>query len=454
LFTSLTRKISLLFILTFTAVAVIDSTIINFSIYSDVVVPISSNEIIFTLFFLVFASLGIILLNSVKKNILNQIKKMSVSLSLFHVIIFAVQILMIGIILAIILQMIFLNKYDLRLLQSSTILTHATALLFLIILVTLFVRWFRSRKNYTTSLYLVSFSLISISVILSLAYLEYQFSFSFSLDRKPYPIQSYVERQEIRPFSESLATIFDVTYLLSFIAIWIATAILLSEYRYKLGKIKYFTLMSIPMVYYLFTFQGYFGNLFSQLVLHYPVTFGVTYTLFFSSTKQIGALLFSLAFLTVSSLVTNERVRKSSLISAIGIAILFGSVEITTLQYRLYPPFGLVTEAFMPLGAYLLLVGLITSATSVARDAKLRKEFHKNAKSQIGLLKTIGITEMEKELLKDYKPVLARLDELEAVQYQPLEQSEVKQLIHDVLNELQSRENINPKKRPRTNNER
>jgi len=428
--------------LTFTAIAVIDSTIIKFSTYGDFVFPTSLNVIIFTLLFLVFASLGIILLNSVKKNILNEIKKMAISLGHFHVTIFAVQILMIGFILAIILQMVFLNKYDLRLLQSSTILTHASALVFLITLVTLFVRWFRARKNYTTGLYLLSFSLVSVSVILSVVYLEYQFSFSNSLSRKPYPLYSYITRQEIRPLSESLGTIFDVTYLVSFIAVWIATAILLSEYRYKLGRIKFFTLMSIPMAYYLFTFQGYFGNVFSQLVLHNPVDFGVAYTLFFSSTKQIGALLFSIAFLIVSSLVTNERVRKSSLISAIGIAILFGSVEITTLQYRLYPPFGLVTEAFMPLGAYLLLAGLITSATSVARDAKLRKEFYKNAMSQINLLKTIGITEMEKELLKDYKPVLARLNEVEDMQYQPLEQSEVKELIHDVLNEIQSRRKL------------
>jgi len=370
---------------------------------------------------------------------------MAVNMSHFHFIIFAVQMLMVGIILTIILQMVFLNKYDLRLLQTSTILTHVSALVFLITLVTLFARWFKSRVNSVTILYLISFSLISVSIILSLIYLEYQFSFSNSLDRKPYPIYSYITRQEIRPFSESLGTVFDITYLLSFFAIWIATAILLSEYRYKLGRIKYFTLMSIPMVYYLFTFQGYFGNVFSQLVLHYPVTFGVTYTLFFSATKQIGALLFSLAFLAAASLVTNERVRKSSLISAVGIAILFGSVEITTLQYRLYPPFGLVTEAFMPLGAYLLLVGLITSATSVARDARLRKEFYKSAMSQVSLLKTIGITEMEKELLKDYKPVLARLDKLEETQYQPLEQSDVKELIHDVLKELQSREKLRQK---------
>jgi len=37
---------------------------------------------------------------------------------------------------------------------------------------------------------------------------------------------------------------------------------------------------------------------------------------------------------------------------------------------------------------------------------------------------------------------LARLDEVEDIQYQPLEQSDVKQLIHDVLNEIQSRKKI------------
>ena len=202
-----------------------------------------------------------------------------------------------------------------------------------------------------------------------------------------------------------------------------------------------FTLISIPLIYYLFTFEGYFGNIFSQLFLHNPVAFGVSYNLIFSATKQIGALLFSLAFWTASSLVTNEGVRKSSLIAAIGIAILFGSIEISTLQYRLYPPFGLVTEAFMPLGAYFLFIGIFTAATSVARDAKLRKEFYKSAMSQFNLLKTIGITQMEKELLKEYKPILARSNELEEPQYQPLEPSDVKEIIHDVLQELQSKQN-------------
>ena len=47
---------------------------------------------------------------------------------------------------------------------------------------------------------------------------------------------------------------------------------------------------------------------------------------------------------------------------------------------------------------------------------------------------------MEKELLKEYKPVSARSNELEEPQYQQLEQSDVKEIIHDVLQELQTRE--------------
>ena len=103
-----------------------------------------------------------------------------------------------------------------------------------------------------------------------------------------------------------------------------------------------------------------------------------------------------------------------------------------------------MTEAFIPLGAYLLFVGIFTSATNVARDAKLRKEFYKSAMSQFNLLKTIGVTQMEKELLKEYKPVLARSNELSESQYQPLEQSDVKQIIHDVLQELQARQSQAP----------
>jgi hypothetical protein len=121
------------------------------------------------------------------------------------------------------------------------------------------------------------------------------------------------------------------------------------------------------------------------------------YIVSFSTTKQVGALLFSLSFWTAAALVYDNRVRQSLLISSIGMAILFGSLEITPLQYRVFPPYGLITEAFIPLGSYLLFVGIFTSAKHISRDAELRKEFHKRAASQLTLLKAIGVSQMEKE---------------------------------------------------------
>jgi hypothetical protein len=191
--------------------------------------------------------------------------------------------------------------------------------------------------------------------------------------------------------------------LSSFLIMWIATSIFLSQYRHKLGKIKYFSPISIPLIYYIFHFQNYFGDAIFSLLQSSPVFYSIIYILSFSATKQVGALLFSLSFWTAAALVYDIRVRQSLLLSSIGMAILFSSLEITPLQYRVFPPYGLITEAFIPIGSYLLFVGIFTSAKHISRDAELRKEFYKSAASQLTLLKAIGVSQMEKELEEETK---------------------------------------------------
>jgi hypothetical protein len=446
---TLTRWSSLIYILIFTAVAVIDLTIVNFSTFSGMELSPSMNVILFILFSMIFAISCILLLHSVRV-VVSKSNGLPSRLKHLHIMIIAVQGSILAIMIWIILQMSLLNKYHLAFLQASTYITHISALLFLVCLVSVFLSWLKSRRNFIMMLYTIAFSLISLNIVISMIYLEYQYSFTNSNFRKPYPITSYVIRQQITPLSESLATAYDVLSLSSFSVIWLATLSLLKEYRFKLGRVKFFVLLSIPLVYYLFPFQSYFGNIFSSIAVASPVAFGIIYVLTFSATKQVGALLFSLAFWTASSLVVKDRIRKSLLISAIGMVILFGSIDITVLQYRLYPPYGLVTQAFMPLGSYMLFIGIFTSATGVSRDAQLRKEFYKSAKSQLDLLKTIGITQMEKELLKEYKPMLNRSRILEKYDDPHLEQSDVREMIRDVLSELQSRE-VDAKSRSKLN---
>jgi hypothetical protein len=236
--------------------------------------------------------------------------------------------------------------------------------------------------------------------------------------------------------NQKLSTAFDIFSILSFSYMWIATAILLSHYRYKLGKIKYFVLICIPLIYYLFPFEAYFGNVFFSFILDSPIIYSIIYVLLFSATKQIGALFFSLFFLIASILVAKSKVRQSILISGIGMAIIFGTLEIATLQYTVYPPFGLITAACMPLGSYLLFIGILSSAQNISRNIELRKELYKNTNSQLSLLKEIGMAQMEKELLKKYQSITKHSSISEDVYHVNLEQGEIKEIIRDVLNEL------------------
>jgi hypothetical protein len=52
-------------------------------------------------------------------------------------------------------------------------------------------------------------------------------------------------------------------------------------------------------------------------------------------------------------------------------------VTYLAVQYTVYPPFGIITVAFIPLGTYLLAIGIYASAIYISGDAKLRKSFTK-----------------------------------------------------------------------------
>jgi hypothetical protein len=64
----------------------------------------------------------------------------------------------------------------------------------------------------------------------------------------------------------------------------------------------------------------------------------------------------------------------------------------------------------------LVLVGFLTSAVNVSQDGKLRRDFRKSAIAQLSPLSTIGIAQMEKELVKNFKSAEKRYANLETTQ--------------------------------------
>lgn len=433
---NLSKKQLFISVLIFTTILVFDATVVKFSSYSGVKIPMWLNVMIFIIFSTIFLISIPILLNYVMKTISRDLyQTVSTRLQYFHYIISTILIVTGSIILIIIFQILVLNRYNLILLEVQTYFSYLSALIFLSFLVFLFVGWLTVKRNYIIILYTIAFSLASVNLIVSLIYIQTYFSFSVLPDVKPYPITAYVVNIPGTVITESLSLAHDILSLSSFLFMWVATAILLSQYRYKMGKIRFFFLISIPLIYYIFPFQNYFGDIFFPLLFYSPVIFSVLYILIFSATKEVGAFLFGLSFWSASSLVHDERVKKSLLISFVGMVILFCSIEISPLRSHVYPPYGFITEAFLPVGAYLLLIGIFTSAKYISQDTRLRKEFYKSAETQLNLLKNIGVSQMEKEYEEKVK-FLHEQFKSSQIREPELEEEHIKQILHDVLNEL------------------
>jgi hypothetical protein len=438
---TITKRRAFTIILAITAIMVIDSTIINYFGFNIRELPTSSYVGIFVTFAILFVVIVIILISFVKAKDSEPRLKRGLAVKSSFIIVSLALCSLIGVLIIIIQPTMALRSYSILSLFAAVYVSHISALFFIIYLVITLVHWLITKKNKILSLYAISFTLTAITIITSLIYATYVLSYQPS-NIRPSSIHNSLIALPRSELAIYFGPTLDAISVISFVSVWMASAVLLNTYSSRIGKVKYWMIISVPLVYFLFPFEKSFVDIFQPLTISSPVLFGAIYFLFFSATKQIGALFFSLAFITASTLIAKGEMQKYLLITAIGIAVLFGSIEIDTLLYATYPPFDLVTISFMPMGAYLVFTGITVSATLLARDKELRKDFYKTAMSQLSLLKTIGVTQMERELIKSYKSVekRTRLEEIETTSN--FDSEDVREILRDVLNELYSKPKI------------
>ena len=412
---------------------VIDSTIVKYIGFSNKEYPTPVYVSIFIILAILFVATVIVLLGFVKSKNSESGLKRGLSVKTTYLIIAVTQFLLISIMVMIIQPTIALKSYNTLSLLAVVFISHITALFFLIMLVLTLVDWIMAKRDRLLSLYTISFSLTAIAIITSLIYATMVLSHQPS-NIRPLSIHNAfigLPRAEVAIY---FGPTLDIISILSFVSVWIASAVLLSTYSRRIGKIRYWAIISIPLIYFLFPFEKNVVDIFRSLVVSSPVLYGVLDVTIFSATKQIGALVFSLVFLAASSLVTKHEMQKYLLICAIGMAILYGSIEIDTLLFATYPPFGVVTVSFMPMGSYLLFTGILLSARLVARDKELRTEFYRSATNQLYLLKTFGVSEFEKQLMKDYKSIDKRTRSLE--KDRSIKKENVKEALHGLVDDM------------------
>ena len=335
--------------------------------------------------------------------------------SLVYKLVATVQYALIVILAALILQMVFTSSYYALFLKVVIWINYILAIGLMGLLSQRFLLWFKTNRNVVVFAYSIAMIMICASALLELVYVTTQFTHSFA---------GPIIRPALTPVA-SYHSAFDlfnrwnlVISIAAFIAMWTATVLLLHSYSRKFGRAKYWILVSIPLVYFLSQFQ----------------------IVFFDATTPVGGVLFGIAFWSVARSISTKAVKQYMMISAYGIMLLFSSNQAVGLTLIPYPPFGLITVSFFGLAAFLVFVGIYSTAISVAQDINLRKSIRGFTVQQTNLLDSIGTAQMEREIEKKVIGLTRinqdRMAEETGVQ-SSLSEDDIKEYLERVIQEVQ-----------------
>jgi len=350
------------------------------------------------------------------------------------------------------LEIILTSYYYVGILVSVVIATNLLNVVIMALLVKWMLAWYRTRKDSVVLLYAISCIMFAITACVSIMYVGNILSTKSSLISNT----SSVFYPSFPPYS--IMGIMNYIYyflgMISYITVWIATALLLRYYSRRLGRIKYWVICSAPLAFFLGQFFVSILNLFvpiggsSQAA---QISFLFYYSIIFTLGTVLAGVLFGLPFWIIAKTVGRnnnlgnyDKLKDYLNICGYGMALFFTSGSATVLQTP-YPPFGLITVSLIGISSYFILIGLYFSAISVSGDSNVRKTIRRFALEEAKMLDNIGFAQMENEIrnrvitfaehLKTDKKLLPE-DENE-ITISPFDsKTELNEYLHEVLEEV------------------
>jgi len=324
----------------------------------------------------------------------SQIRKKAAYLRISYNIVFLIQYLVVSIFVFVLIQLITTQQYSSIALTIVTTVTYGLTIGLMAIFTIIFFSWYKSNRNSVVILiYGLSFAAVVIASAIFLTGSLYR------LVEKP----TYISAEDVAPLAKSkpgsllynLAKTYHYADIVSFLLKWVATALLLYHYSQKMGKTKYWMLISLPLVYFA-------GTYLDDYHLYEPHTeMGELYwDLYTSLNSTAGGILFYVGFIVAARhFHGNMAVRDYLVMCGFGFLLFFSAGQ-STLANTLYPPFGLATMSLYGLSTYMILLALYSCAISVSEDIELRKSIKKSTLRESKFLDSMGTAHMEKDLTR------------------------------------------------------
>jgi hypothetical protein len=317
------------------------------------------------------------------------------------------------------------------------IISSVTAVAVMGLLSFKFITWLRLNKSRITVAYLLASLSLSINAIIGMAYVSDQFGYISDVVQ-PIPYGGFL----MHTHYSSLAGLYSISSGVTFVFFWIGTVLLLQSYRKRLGTVKFWIIMVLPLLYFLSQFQPLVTSMLFDYSSGNPMLFSSIYVLMLEVSTPVGGLLFGLAFMLVSRKIQNDKVKGYLVISGIGLLLLLLSYRPQEIITAPFPPFGLLSASFMGLSSYLIFIGIYSSAISVSQDSRLRASIRKSVEAEVSFIGNIASAEktrmVTESVLKKVEAVSSMIPSNTGIATS-LTDSEVKEYINEVINETKNR---------------
>ncbi len=160
----------------------------------------------------------------------------------------AVQIVLSIVLLFVILQLVMMSYYLIMSLIVATTISYSLAIAMMVLLMKSFFSWFRTNKDFVILAYGISAATLAIHLGFTLffaatALLDVPAEVRTAISRVPFFVPGSIKF--------ILDNIHGFTSILSFSVLWGATTLLLHHYSQKVGRIKYWIVVTLPLVYFL-----------------------------------------------------------------------------------------------------------------------------------------------------------------------------------------------------------
>ena len=347
------------------------------------------------------------------------------------------QYIIIAIIIYVMIDVIISENYPMVSSMLVTMISFGVSTTLMGIFAIIFISWYKSNHKSRSILVLIyglSFVCVVISSLAVICIYAYMFNERMSTMVTPASDQSFpYNEDDPHPWKEIRHTLFEIyanADLVAFYLKWGGTAIILHHYSHKIGRVKYWILLSLPLIYFSLLL-AYDYNLFGE-VSDSTIFLGIV-----SLNSTWGGILFYIAFmLTAKNFENNERFRDYLLMAGYGFMLLFSGSQANLLGYA-YPPWGFATMSTFGLGTFVILIGLYLSAKSIAQNEELKEEIKNSTLAESKFLHSIGTSVAEREkILIDKALAESRVMKQEEIQEigiaAPISEKEIKEYVKKI----------------------